>query len=176
MFMPKDFFESVILVETNKAIQGPPITFGEFLQFIGIWLYMAITAGFNRAKWFSRENIDHWDGAPCRFNNIMSGRRFEAIIAALRFTATPVPPFQDKFHEVRDLISAWNDNMTETFSPSWVSCLDESMSKWKSHWTCPGFMFVPQKPWPMGNEYHSVCCALSGIMYSIELVEGKDRP
>ena len=28
----------------------------------------------------------------------------------------------------------------------------------------------------MGNEYHSICCALSGIMYWIELVEGKDRP
>jgi len=176
MFMPKDFFEKVILVETNKAIQGPPVTFGEFLQFIGIWLYMATTAGFNRAEWFSGKKIDRWDGAPCRFNDIMSGRRFDAIIAALRFTAIPFPPFQDKFHEVRELIRAWNDNMTETFSPSWVSCLDESMSKWTSRWTCPGFMFVPRKPWPMGNEYHSVCCALTGIMYSIELVEGKDRP
>ena len=28
----------------------------------------------------------------------------------------------------------------------------------------------------MGNEYHSVCCGLSGIMYFIELVEGKDCP
>jgi hypothetical protein len=37
-------------------------------------------------------------------------------------------------------------------------------------------MFVPQKPHPMGNEYHSICCGLSGIMYAIELVEGKDHP
>jgi hypothetical protein len=176
MFMPKHFFESIILVESNKVIQGPPITFGEFLQFIGIWLYMATTAGFSRSDWFSGKKIDRWEGAPCRFNDVMSGRRFEAIIAALRFTATPAPTFQDKFHEVRDLIFAWNNNMTDTFSPSWVSCLDESMSKWTSRWTCPGFMYVPRKPWPMGNEYHSVCCALSGIMYSIELVEGKDRP
>ncbi len=28
----------------------------------------------------------------------------------------------------------------------------------------------------MGNEYHSLCCGLSGFMYAIELVEGKDRP
>jgi hypothetical protein len=93
---------------------------------------MAMTAGFNWAEWFSTKNIDRWDGAPCQFNDIMSGRRFEAIILALQFTATPAPPFQDKFHEVRDLISAWNKNMTETFSPSWVLCLDESMSKWTS--------------------------------------------
>jgi Transposase IS4 len=29
---------------------------------------------------------------------------------------------------------------------------------------------------PMGNEYHSVCCGVSGTIYSIKLVEGKDRP
>jgi hypothetical protein len=28
----------------------------------------------------------------------------------------------------------------------------------------------------MGNEYHSICCGLSGIMYAIELVKGKDHP
>ena len=43
-------------------------------------------------------------------------------------------------------------------------------------WTCPGWTFVPQKPHPRGNEYHSICCGVSGIMYAIELVKGKDRP
>ena len=61
------------------------------------------------------------------------------------------------------------------FSSGWVNCLDESMSFWTNQWTCPGWMFVPRKPHPMGNEYHSMCCGLSGIMNSIELVEGKDR-
>ena len=28
----------------------------------------------------------------------------------------------------------------------------------------------------MGNEYHSICCGLSGIMFAIKLVEGKDKP
>jgi hypothetical protein len=98
MFMPKDFFESVILVvETNKAIQGPPITFGKFLQFIGIWLYMAMMAGFNQANWFSGKNIDCWDGAPCRFNAVMSGWRFEAIIVALRFMQLLPHPFKRSF-------------------------------------------------------------------------------
>jgi hypothetical protein len=27
----------------------------------------------------------------------------------------------------------------------------------------------------MGNEYHTLCCGLSGDMYAIELVEGKDQ-
>ena len=37
-------------------------------------------------------------------------------------------------------------------------------------------MFVPRKPWPFGNEYHTICCYSSGIMWGIDLVEGKDRP
>jgi hypothetical protein len=37
-------------------------------------------------------------------------------------------------------------------------------------------MFVPRKPHPIGNEYHSICCGESGIMFAIEMVEGKDRP
>ena len=37
-------------------------------------------------------------------------------------------------------------------------------------------MFVPRKPWPFGNEYHTLCCSLSGILWQLELVEGKDSP
>ena len=70
--------------------------------------------------------------------------------------------------------TAWNSNMNQQFSPGYVNCLDESMSVWTNQLTCPGFMFVPRKPWPFGNEYHSVCCCLSGIMWGIDLVEGKD--
>ena len=70
----------------------------------------------------------------------------------------------------------WNENMKEVFTCSWINCLDESMSIWNSRWTCPGWVFCPRKPWPFGNEYHSICCGLSGIMFGIEMVEGKDRP
>ena len=74
------------------------------------------------------------------------------------------------------MIDAWNKRMKEVFLAGWVSCLDESMSVWTSKWTCPGFMFVPRKPHPQGNEYHTIACGLSGILYGMELVEGKDKP
>ena len=35
---------------------------------------------------------------------------------------------------------------------------------------------MPRKPWPFGNEYHTVCCSLSGILWQMELIEGKDSP
>ena len=63
--------------------------------------------------------------------------------------------------------------MQACVSLGWVICLDESISVWTNMWTtCPAgwIMFVPQKHHPMGNEYHSICCDLNGILYAIELV------
>ena len=66
--------------------------------------------------------------------------------------------------------------MQQSFTPGYVNSLNESMSVWTNKFMCPGLMFVPRKPWPFGNEYHSVCCCTSGIMWGIEMVEGKDHP
>ena len=74
------------------------------------------------------------------------------------------------------MLSLWNKNMGTQFSSAWINCIDESMSKWVNEYTCPGFMYVPCKPWPFGNEYHDAGCADSDIIWAIDLREGKDRP
>ena len=33
------------------------------------------------------------------------------------------------------------------------------MSKWINEYMCPGFMYVPRKPWKFGNEYHNAGCS-----------------
>ena len=104
----------------------------------------------------------------------MNLARFEQITSSLTFTDIPFPQYTDKFHEVRQMIIEFNHHMKEVFIPSWVSCLDESISIWTSRWTCPGWVYVPRKPHPQGNDYHSIACGESGIMYRIELVEGKN--
>ena len=60
--------------------------------------------------------------------------------------------------------------------PGWANCLDLSMSIWMNKFSCPGFMFVPRKLWPFGNEYHMDCCCATGITWGIDLMEGKDHP
>ena len=42
---------------------------------------------------------------------------------------------------------------------------------------CPGFMVVPCKPHPFGNQYHTIADGDGGkpFMFWIKLVEGKDR-
>ena len=36
-------------------------------------------------------------------------------------------------------------------------------------------MLCPCKPHPFGNEYHSACGGMSGIMFVIKMVESKDQ-
>ena len=175
-FLP-EFIKQTILVETNKVIDGRHVTWGEFMRYLGIWFLLSILShGCSRRSFWEDTEPSEFCGAPFRFNKYMSYTRFEAITSALRYTNAPAPDYPDKFYEVRDMINAWNEHMKTIFIPGWMSCLDESMSSWTRRWTCPGFMYVPRKPHPMGNEYHSICCGCSGIMFAIELVEGKDKP
>jgi len=50
------------------------------------------------------------------------------------------------------------------------------MSKWLNKYNCPGFVFCPRKPWPFGNEWHTIACSMSMILFMVEIVEGKDHP
>jgi hypothetical protein len=174
-FLPMKWVKDVLLVETNKHIDKP-VTMGEFLRWLGLWFTMAMHHFKDRRSFWSTKEVDVFAGAPVRLGEYMSRNRFENILSSLCFTDTTPPAYKDHFWEVRQMIDAWNENMEQQFSPSWISCLDESMSKWVNEYTCPGFMCVPRKPWPFGNEYHSICCAVTGIMYFVELMEGKDTP
>ena len=82
----------------------------------------------------------------------MSQNRFMAINSALQYTKKPAPTkFVDKFHDVRELINAFNEHYSDEYLPSWLNCLDESMNSWLNKFA-PGFMCVPRKPHPFGNE------------------------
>ena len=66
--------------------------------------------------------------------------------------------------------------MAAYFYPSWVSVLDESIQEWNNRYTCPGRMFVPHKPHPFGEKYHTIECSKSKFVGNVEIVEGKSRP
>ena len=40
----------------------------------------------------------------------------------------------------------------------------------------PGWVVLPRKPHPFGNEWHTICCAMSVVVFFVDLVEGKDIP
>ena len=178
LLLPKQMVQ-IIIAETNKIFNltnTKKITYGEFLRWLGIQLLMSTCAGHSCRSFWSMKPVSPFEGAPYCMNEYMSGRRFEAIRSNLVFTSNTPPSYRDKFWEVREMIDIWNQYMGEIFCPSWVSCLDESMSPWHGQYTCPGFVYCPRKPHPFGNEYHDICCSECGINYQIELVEGKDAP
>ena len=130
---------------------------------------------FARGEFWSERTIDRKEGVLYRFNELMSGWRFQEILRNLCFTDREPPTYHNRFWEVRQMIEVWNSWMAENFVSSWINCLDESMSIKTNRWACPGWEFCPKKLLPFGNEYHSICC-LSGIMYRVEMAEGKDQP
>ena len=135
--------------------------------------------GCTQGDYWSTQPVSHWKGAPFRLNEYMSRNRFEQIsLFTSKYTINERPSYIDRFHEICQMISTlWNENIRNVFQSSWIACLDESMSIWFNRWTCPRWISVPcKKPHPFGNEYHSICCGVTGIMFRVDLVEGKDRP
>ena len=179
MCMPEQFIRDTIIPATNKKILGDPLTLSEFYKWLGIRFYMACFVGVTPINlWWSTKDVDRYEGAPFRLNDIMSLNRFRNIDSAMCYTDIPSPTeYTDKFHQVRQMLDAFNDHMEESYSPSWLNCLDESMNSWLDK-NCPGFMVVPRKPHPFGNEYHTIVDGDKGapIMWRVKLQEGKDRP
>jgi len=175
---PCAFVKTVMLPKMNATMPAgaPQLQYGEFVKWIRIWFLMATTNADNRRDFWSQKPVNMYSSAPFHLHDIMSRNRFEQILSVLTFTDMEPPPYLDRFWEVRQMLDEWNTNMDNAFAASWISCIDESMSKWVSQYTCPGFMVVPQKPWLFENEYHSISCGKSNVIYRLDLVEGKDTP
>ena len=159
-------------------LEGERLSLQEFYVYLGCRFYTACFEGISDVRdWWSRDEINMFEGAPFRLNEYMSIDRFKAITTALRYTDKEPPSFVDRFHDVRQLIDEWNRHYEEEYSPSWLSCLDESMSSWLNKY-CPVFMVVPRKPHPCGNEYHTIADGDQGrpVCWRMKLQEGKGRP
>ena len=60
---------------------------------------------------------------------------------------------------------------------SHVKVLDESMSAWCSRTSknggLPNISYIIRKPEPLGTEFKTVCCQLTGVMIWLEIQRGK---
>ena len=68
------------------------------------------------------------------------------------------------------MINNFNEHYLDNYTPSWLSFLDELMNSFLYKF-CPGFMSVPFKSHPLGNEYHSIADGDEGnpVMYRIKI-------
>lgn len=177
IFNHQIYQRNIILPMTSNAIDGKSLMFSEFMRYLGLWLIMSTQVKTNVREYFSSSKIDPCNsGALFKLNEVMAYNRFYEITRSLTYIDIEAPNYRYKFYEIRQFLASFNKKMKSIFLAGWVSCLDEIMSIWTRRWTCPGWMYVPRKPNPKGNEYHYIWCSVSGIMYGIEIVEGKDRP
>jgi hypothetical protein len=178
MCFPEEYIINIVIPETNKHLTTK-LTLQEFYVWLGCYFFMACFNGIpDREMWWSTTPISKFEGAPFRLNEYISRNRFLEITYHIRYTSKEEPLFfVDKFHEVREMLEAFNEHYARNYRPSWMNCIDESMNSWLNKF-CPGFMFLPRKPWPFGNEYHTIADGDDGktIMWRVKLVEGKDRP
>ncbi len=180
-FLPCYFLEVTIVEATSNAllmVNAVWTTLGELFRYIGMMLLMSCYMKSPDYFWKTatrtgNESEDKANDIPSfTFNRYMLRQLFfgDHISVAVYPQTTAIVPRQ--VWQIRDLISTWNEHMHTIFSAAWALCLDESMSIWFNQWTCPGWVFCPRKPHLFGNEYHTACCGLSGIMFSMEMVEG----
>ena len=138
---------------------------------------MSTHYGWKRGDFWSVTPFDQESNPlPYRLGGFMSKRCFNAITRELRFTYTNPSPYVDKFWKIRQTVKAWNYHIASIFLVYWEICSNKYMSTWYSRWTWPGWIFCPHNTHPFGNECQTARCALSGIFFVAELVEGKAHP
>ena len=110
---------------------------------------VSTVAGTDHRSFWSTCDLDIFQGCFFTLSNYTTHTHFENILNNLTYTNKEPPEYNDRFWEVCDMLDCWNKNMAKMFLPNWMNCIDKSMSKWVNEYTCPGFMFVPHKPWSL---------------------------
>ena len=77
---PTNYLETVLLEETNQSIEGEPVTYGELLRWIGLWIIMSTCDGSDCHSFWSNKNPYIFDGHHFCLQQLMSRYRFEGIL------------------------------------------------------------------------------------------------
>ena len=131
MGFPEKIVIDVVIPQMNQNL-GMPMNLQEFYVWLGCIFYMACFQGIrDRDQRWSLAPINQFKGAPFQLNAYMSKTRFTNITGAIQYADKAEPLlFVDRFHEVRQMIKAFNEYYEREYSPAWISCLDKSMNSW----------------------------------------------
>ncbi len=131
----------------------------------------------NQEGWWSTKPISVKEGALFQLHPYMQKSGFLQFTGAMTYTNKALLSFEDKFHGICQMLLLFNKQYEDSYSLSWMNCLDESISSWLNQ-HCPGFMYIPCKPHPRGNKYHLIADRDQGksIMWQVKLQEGKHHP
>ena len=61
---PQKYVEDVIHVKTNKVLDQQPVTYGELLHWIGLWVLISTFDGSDHPSFGSSKLVNMYEGAP----------------------------------------------------------------------------------------------------------------
>ena len=83
----------------------------------------------------------------------------------------------DPWWPIASAIDDFNDIRKNNVESSWIKVLDESMSAWRPRTSknggLPNISYIIRKPEPLGTEFKTVCCPVTGVMTYMEIQRGK---
>ena len=97
---PHKYIKDVILTETNKVLDKEPVTYGELLRWMGLWVLISTVDGSDRHSFWSSKSVNMYEGAPFRLGDYMTRTCFEEILSSLRYTDESPPTLLDRFWEI----------------------------------------------------------------------------
>ena len=127
-----------------------------------------------------KESDELWDTVvqKAKFDRYMKLYRFKEFRFFLpKMFEQPLEKDYDPWWAFSSAISDFNEIRNSHITSSWVKSLDESMSAWRPRTSknggLPNISYIIRKPEPLGTEFKTVCCPVSGVMIRMEIQRGK---
>ena len=168
------YIKDFVITGTKKRFKSS-VVLSEYFCAIGCRLIMTWYVGPSIREFFSKGRIKTNKGDPTHPNQIIYGRRTKKITQPVSYQNLPITDYDDPFFQQRQMEEGWNSNIAGNFYLSWFIVMYESINEWIYLFTFTRWMFFPHNPYPFGKEYHTSVCALSKIIYCVDIVEGKDQ-
>ena len=124
---------------------------------------------------------DMWDTIiqNARFDRYMKLYRFKEFRLFLpKVFELPMEKDHDPWWAFSSAITDFNDIRNHNILSSWVKVLDETMSAWRPRTSknggLPNISYIIRKPEPLGTEFKTVCCPVTGVMTRMEIQRGNN--
>jgi len=179
LFFHKQLFSTMVeFTNANISDVSDKVDTKEMRCFIGIMFAMTICPMSNGKDYWNTED-DGLKVAPRFFEKLhMSQSRFSVI--RKNWAIAPVQRGSKTFDSIRPLFDMFNEQAASVFRCGTHVVIDESTSGWhgkdeKRADGPPALTHMKGKPEAVSLMIKNVCDVHSGVMFAIELQEGKDE-
>ena len=93
ILFPKMWILETVIPSTNNQLGEEPLSYGELLRWIGLWILMSTVDGSDCRGFWSNKHVNIFEGAPFQLNNFTTRNRFEMILNNITYKIMNLLPF-----------------------------------------------------------------------------------